>query len=392
MTFGTECSSGIVGLAGRDEHLEPAVRSAEFHLDGVVLPVVSPARVYVCGITPYDVTHLGHAATFVWADAVESVLRSVGVHTVSCRNVTDVDDVLTSAADAHGRHYDDYAVYQEFLFEQDMAALRVARPAHAPRARHFIPQVLQLAAALLATGNAYERDGSVFFRGIGAVATSGLSRDRALGLAREFGDNPDDPMREDPFDVPVWRPSTARDPAWPSPWGWGRPGWHAECAAMAMAAFGASVDLLIGGQDLTFPHHAYQSAMVQAATSVAPFARCAMHVGAVHYRGRKIAKSTGNLVLVGDLLRSYPPAAIRLLLLDRPWQTEWEYHEGDLDAAAADLETLRAAAGRPNRSAHAVGAVTAALLDDLDIPAALAIARDDGGEAARGLLNLLALS
>ena len=268
----------------------------------------------------------------------------------------------------------------------------MARPAYAPRARHFIPRVLQLAAALLATGDAYEREGSVFFRGIGGVAASGLSRDRALGLAREFGDNPDDPMREDPFDVPVWRPSTARDPAWPSPWGWGRPGWHAECAAMAMAEFGASVDLLIGGQDLTFPHHAYQSAMVQAATSVAPFARRALHVGAVHYRGRKMAKSTGNLVLVGDLLRSYPPAAIRLLLLDRPWQQEWEYHEGDLDAAAADLETLHAAAGRPNRSAHAVGAVTAALLDDLDIPAALAIARDDGGEAARGLLNLLALS
>ena len=161
---------------------------------------------------------------------------------------------------------------------------------------------------------------------------------------------------------------------------------------MAMAAFGASVDLLVGGQDLTFPHHAYQSAMVQAATSVAPFARRALHVGAVHYQGRKMAKSTGNLVLVGDLLRSYPPAAVRLLLLDRPWQQEWEYHEGDLDAATADLEILHAAAGRPNRSAHAVGAVTAALLDDLDIPAALAIARDDGGEAARGLLHLLALS
>ena len=233
---------------------------------------------YVCGITPYDVTHLGHAATFVWADAVVSVLRSVGVHTVSCRNVTDVDDVLTSAAVAHGRHYDDYAVYQEFLFEQDMAALRVARRAYAPRARHFIPQVLQLAAALLATGNAYEREGSVFFRGIGGVAASGLSRDRAAGLAREFGDNPDDPMREDPFDVPVWRPSTARDPAWPSPWGWGRPGWHAECAAMAMAAFGASVDLLIGGQDLTFPHHAYQSAMVQAATS-GPYVDIEMYGG-----------------------------------------------------------------------------------------------------------------
>ena len=212
MTVGTDYSSGIVGLAGRVEHREPAVRSGEFRLAGAVLPMVSPARMYICGITPYDVTHLGHAATFVWADAAESVLRSVGVHTVSCRNVTDVDDVLTSAADAHGRHYDDYAVYQEFLFEQDMTALRVARPAHTPRARHFIPQVQQLAAALIATGNAYERDGSVFFRGDSAVAASGLSRDRALVLAREFGDNPDDPVREDPFDVPVWRPSTARDP------------------------------------------------------------------------------------------------------------------------------------------------------------------------------------
>ena len=183
----------------------------------------------------------------------------------------------------------------------------------------------------------------------GAVAASGLPRDRALELAVEFGDDPDDPVREDPFDVPVWRPSTAQDPAWPSPWGWGRPGWHAECAAMAMAAFGASVDLLIGGRDLTFPHHAYQSAMVQAGTSVTPFARRAMHVGAVHYQGRRMAKSTGNLVLISDLLRSYPPAAIRLLLLDRPWQTEWEYHEGDLDAAAADLETL---AHTPERRAR----------------------------------------
>jgi cysteinyl-tRNA synthetase len=347
---------------------------------------------YICGITPYDVTHLGHAATFVWADAAESVLRSVGVHTVSCRNVTDVDDVLTSAADAHGRYYDDYAVYQEFLFEQDMTALRVARPAHTPRARRFIPQVLQLASALIATENAYERDGSVFFRGHGAVAAAGVSRDRALTLAREFGDNPDDPVRENPFDVPVWRASTARDPAWPSPWGWGRPGWRAECAAMALATFGAGVDLLIGGQDLAFPHHAYQSAMVRAATSVAPFARCAMHVGAVHYQGRKMAKSTGNLVLVSDLLRGYPPAAIRLLLLNRPWQTAWEYHGGDLDAAAADLEAMYAAAGRPNRSAHATNAVTAALLNDLDIPTALAIARQDGGAAARGLLQLLALS
>lgn len=386
-------SSGIVGLAGRPSQTAgSATRSAEFRLAGRALPLVSPARLYVCGITPYDVTHLGHAATFVWADAAESVLRSVGVQTVSCRNVTDVDDVLTSAAGAHGRHYDEYAVYQEYLFEQDMAALRVRRPAQAPRARHFIGQVVQLAAALIAGGHAYENAGSVFFRGSSALEASGLSRDRAIELAAEFGDDPADPGREDPFDVPVWRPSAAADPAWPSPWGWGRPGWHAECAAMALAAFGHSVDLLVGGQDLTFPHHAYQSAMVQAATSVQPFARRAMHVGAVHFQGRKMAKSTGNLVLVGDLLRTYPPAAVRLLLLDRPWHQEWEYRSGDLERAASDVEDLHAAAGRRERSAHAAEAVTAALLNDLDIAGALSIARDGGGEAARGLLHLLSLS
>ena len=273
MTVGTECSSGIVGLAGRDEHLEPAVRSAEFHVAGAVLPVVSPARVYVCGITPYDVTHLGHAATFVWADAVEAVLRSVGVHTVV-------------VPQRHGRRR-----RADLGRGRARPALRrlCGVPGVPVRAGHG--GVAGGAARAHAAGTASHPAGTATGGGVarhrerlrtgrvgvlprhGAVAASGLSRDRALALAREFGDNPDDPMREDPFDVPVWRPSTARDPAWPSPWGWGRPGWHAECAAMAMAAFGASVDLLIGGQDLTFPHHAYQSAMVQAATSVAPFAR-----------------------------------------------------------------------------------------------------------------------
>ncbi|ACV78927.1 cysteine--tRNA ligase [Nakamurella multipartita] len=392
MTVGTEYSSGVIGRAGRVERPEPRLRSAEFRLAGAALPVVSPARMYVCGITPYDVTHLGHAATFVWADAAQAVLRSIGVHTVSCRNVTDVDDVLTAAADAHGRHYDEHAVYQEFLFEQDMAALRVARPTHTPRARHFVPQVRQLAAALLATGHAYQRDGSVYFRGRGAVAAAGLSGDLAVELSAEFGDAPEDPAREDPFDVPVWRPSTDRDPAWPSPWGWGRPGWHAECAAMSMATLGAGVDVLIGGQDLVFPHHAYQAALVQAASGVAPFARRAMHVGAVHYQGRKMAKSTGNLVLISDLLRSCPPAAVRMLLLNRPWGSGWEYHEADLEAASADLEALYVAAGRPNRSAGAAEAVTAALLNDLDVPAAVAVARQEGGDAARGLVSVLALS
>jgi L-cysteine:1D-myo-inositol 2-amino-2-deoxy-alpha-D-glucopyranoside ligase len=375
------------------EHESPEViRGARLRLGGQALPVISPARMYVCGITPYDVTHLGHAATFIWADLAASVLRMTGVEVAACRNVTDVDDVLTLAAGARGRSYDQFALYQEYLFDKDMAALRVARPAHEPRARHHIPHVQQLAAALLAGGHAYERDGHVYFKGAAAVASSGLPREQALGLSAEYGDNPDDPLRDDPFDVPVWRPSSAGDPAWPSPWGNGRPGWHAECAAMAVSVLGTGVDILAGGADLRYPHHVYQAAMAEAATSVGPFARARLHVGTVHQDGKKMAKTTGNLTLVADLLSDYPPAAIRLLLLDRAWDEPWEYVPNAPLQAAARLDDLYAAAARTGNSPAATEAVVAALLDNLDVPRALATAREAGGETARFLMRVLSLT
>jgi cysteinyl-tRNA synthetase len=161
---------------------------------------------------------------------------------------------------------------------------------------------------------------------------------------------------------------------------------------MAIARLGASIDILAGGEDLRFPHHAYQAAMVEAATSVTPFARGHLHVGAVHQDGAKMAKTTGNLTLVADLLRDHQPAAVRLLVLNRPWHEPWEYHARDLDTAAGTLDTLYTAADRPDTSPAATAAVTAALLNNLDVPGATAIARDEGGEAARLLLRVLALA
>ena len=386
-------ASGVVGAAGRVVTVgePPEVHTAELRLAGRPLPMVGPARLYVCGITPYDVTHLGHAATFVWADAIGSVVRMAGVDVVTSRNVTDVDDVLTRAADARGRHYDEFALSQEYAFDQDMLALRVRRPTHEPRARHHVVHVQQLAAALLSAGHAYERAGHVYFRGGRVPDTVGLDRARALALAAEYGDDPGDPLREDPFDVPVWRPSAERDPAWPSPWGWGRPGWHAECAAMAQASVGRGIDLLIGGADLAFPHHAYQAAMVEAASAVTPFARQQVHIGAVHQDGSKMSKSTGNLTLVADLLRDHPPAAVRMLLLDRPWQGPWDFRVDLLGTARARLDSLFSAAGRPGSSSAAPGVVAGHLLDDLDVPAAVDAGIDAGGDAARLLLRVLAL-
>ncbi|WP_121253100.1 cysteine--tRNA ligase [Nocardioides ferulae] len=383
--------SGVVGLAGRVPAVDSdPVRSGALVLAGAPLPLTGALHLYTCGITPYDVTHLGHAATFVWADALAAVAREAGVTPVVCRNVTDVDDVLTDAATGRGWPYDEFALTQEFLFDRDMAALRVAAPTHAPHARAHVRHVVQLAAALLRAGAAYEREGHVFFRGAPAVAGSGVGESEAARLAEEFGDRADD-GRDDPCDVPVWRPSAEDQPAWPSPWGWGRPGWHAECAAMAWSVCGASVDVLAGGADLAFPHHAYQAAMVEAASGVAPFARRQVHWGEVRLDGAKMAKSTGNLVLVADLLAEHRPAAVRLLLLDRPWAEPWDYRAEDLQAAERRLDELYAAAGRPGAGRPDAGPVLDRLLHDLDVPGAVAVALDQGGASARALLRVLKL-
>ncbi|WP_240770277.1 cysteine--tRNA ligase [Nocardioides sp. GY 10127] len=364
-------------------------------LDGAPLLAVSPLRVYTCGITPYDVTHVGHAATFVWADLLASVSRASGAKAEVSRNITDVDDVLTAAAARAGRHYDELASVQEFQFGRDMQALAVARPAHEPKARAHVAAVVRLAAALLATGAAYERAGYVYFRGAEVPGRAGLGTEEALRLSTAYGDQEDVPDRESPFDVPVWRPSAEGVPAWPTPWGWGRPGWHAECAAMAVATFGSSVDVLVGGVDLAFPHHAYQAAMVEAATDVSPFARAVLHVGEVRQGGVKMSKSLGNLTLVSDLLTRFTGPVVRLGLLHRDRREPWECEDAVFAAAAATLEKLYAAAGSPAEKADAGSGrdrVLAALLADLDVRAAVAVALDEGGDAARYLLDVLRLT
>ncbi len=354
-------------------------------ISGSALPVVGRARIYVCGITPYDTTHLGHAATFVWADVATRVLRHLGVEVEVCRNVTDVDDVLDAAAARSGARPDSFAAVQQFRFDRDMAVLGVRRPTHEPRAHNHVAQVVTLAAALLELGAAYRRDGSVWFRGEGVAERAGLSARRGRGAGRRVRGASRTPRpttrptsRSGGPRGPARRPGRARGAT-------GRPGWHAECAAMALTMLGSAVDLHVGGSDLRFPHHAYEAAMAEAVTGVRPFARAWMHVGTVRVGGVKMAKSTGNLVLVSDVVAKFPAAALRLLLLDRPWARDWDYDPAELDAAAARLERLYAAAARGAGETDAVAAeaVSSALLDDLDVATALDVAEESGGEAAR---------
>ena len=375
-------------------------------LGGAALPLAGRARVYACGITPYDVTHLGHAATFVWVDTLARVLGADGTEVIVCRNVTDVDDVLLAAAGRAGAPYGRFAAIQQFYFDQDMAALGVRPPALQPRAHVYIGQVIALAAGLLARGAAYERDGQVYFRG--ARGPPAGSRTHAWTAARRC----------------AWPPSSVttqrtRARTTRSTWPCGRhrpgtsprgkaPGGPAARAGMRSARrwrcmlSARPIDIHAGGGDLRFPHHAYQAALAETFTGVTPFARARMNVGVVSVAGAKMAKSSGNLVLADDLLKDYPAAAIRLLILDRPWDADWDYDRAGLDAAAARLERLQAAAGRPERSpagpgagpadgGAALDAVHEALARDLDVPAALRIAEDSGGQAARVLGSLLGL-
>jgi len=360
-------------------------------LGGRSLPVVGTARMYVCGITPYDTTHVGHAATFVWTDLVARVLRNAGLDVQLCRNITDVDDDMLEQARVQGVNWRSLATRQTYRFEEDMRLLGVDPPEFEPQSHNYVDEVIALAAALLESKTAYERDGGVYFRGADVPGRVGVSRHRALAVAHEQRGPLDDSLRDEPLDVPVWQPSLEHEPAWPSPWGDGRPGWHAECAAMTLATLGASVDVHGGGADLAFPHHAYEAAMAEAATGVAPFARSWLHVGTVRIGGEKMAKSTGNLVFVHDVLESYPPQALRLLVLDRTWYEPWDYREQDLDAAAARHDDIRAAAGRKTSDDAAREEALAALRDDLDVPRALAIAEDAGGGALHAVAEVIGL-
>ena len=364
-------------------------------LAGAPLPVIGRARMYICGITPYDVTHLGHASTFVWSDLAARVLQGVcGIEVDVCRNVTDIDDDMLAAARRADAPYDQLAAVQQFTFEQDMTALGVRPPTYAPRVHQHVDDVIALASSLLERGDAYVADGTVWFRGADTPAASGLRDADARVLAEQGGHPHDLAGRQDYFDVPIWqRADLPGEPAWPSPWGPGRPGWHAGCTVMALARLGNGIDLHAGGADLRFPHHAYERAMAEAVTDVTPFARSWLHVGTVRVGGQKMAKSTGNLVLIRAALETVRPAVLRLALLDRPWAQAWDYDESLLQAAEDRLEALYAAAGRPGDGSPAETAeVTAALLADLDVSRAVdAAVQSHGGEAARRLIRLIGL-
>jgi len=336
---------------------------------------------YVCGITPYDATHLGHANTYVAFDLLHRTWRDAGLTVCYVQNVTDVDDPLLERAAATGVDWAELAEQQIQLYREDMAALNVLPPSAYPGAVESIPLVIDLVAELQARGAVYpvtDADHEDLYFAVASDEDFGslshLGAEDAVAVFAERGGDPARPGKKAPLDCLVWSAQRPDEPGWDSPYGRGRPGWHIECAAIALATLGADFDVQGGGSDLVFPHHEMSAAEARVATE-APFAKVYAHSGMVSLDGEKMSKSRGNLVLVSRLRAAgVDPMAIRLALLEHHYREDWTWTDDLLTRAEDRLRRWREAAGRPAGlpGDAAVDQLRAALAADLDAPAALA--------------------
>lgn len=362
-------------------------------------PEGGTARLFVCGITPYDATHIGHAATYLAFDTVQRVWRDAGYTVLYAQNVTDVDDPLLERATETGVHWEELAHSQVDVFRTDMEALSIIPPDRFVAVTEVIDEIAAAIAQLSDAGLAYPLDtpdaaaspdgalGEDIYFDIAAAerattwrlgATSGLHRPDMLPLFAERGGDPDRAGKRDPLDPLLWRAARPGEPSWPAVVGAGRPGWHIECSVIALSELGAGFTVQGGGSDLVFPHHDMSGGHA-AALSGHALAEMYCHAGMVSYRGEKMSKSLGNLVLVSDLRREgWDPRAIRLALLAHHYQSDWEWTEAEADPAHRRLATWRAAFGDAARvgtttAADTISRIRTALAHDLDTPAALEI-------------------
>jgi L-cysteine:1D-myo-inositol 2-amino-2-deoxy-alpha-D-glucopyranoside ligase len=404
----------------------PAPRLHDTATGELVLASAGPvATLYACGVTPYDATHIGHAATYTawdllvraWLDADPGTPGTPGAPetpetsaassparftVIYVQNVTDVDDPLLERADRDGEDWRELARRETQRYRQDMEALRVLPPTHLIGAVEALPIIERFTARMADRGALYNVDEDVYFAksadpGFGSLSgpgtACGYDPAEMTELAAQRGGDPDRPGKKDPLDVLVWRAERPGEPAWDSPFGRGRPGWHVECAAIATEYLGSTFDVQAGGSDLVFPHHEMSASHTRVALAPAEgvFARVYVHAGMVSYHGEKMSKSLGNLVFVNRLLADgVDPMAIRMALLAHHYRSDWEWTDAALGDAQARLARWRAALARaeaavpeadllaeavpPASGAEMVLAgLRARLRDDLDAPGALGV-------------------
>ena len=357
------------------------------------------ARLYVCGITPYDATHLGHANTYLAFDLLNRAWRDAGHEVRYVQNVTDVDDPLLERAAQTGEDWRALADREIQLFRDDCEALRILPPDEYVGVVESISLVVEMIEQLQALGHAYDVDGDWYFSAYADPAfgsVSHLPEDEMVRLSAERGGDPERPGKKHPLDCLLWRAERPGEPAWDSPFGPGRPGWHIECSAIALGHLGEAFDVQGGGSDLVFPHHELSASEAHASSPGLTFARAYVHSGMVGFQGEKMSKSKGNLVLVSALREAgVDPVAIRLALLSHHYRSDWEWTDAELPKASQRLSRWRGALGRTDEATatRLVEGVRAALAEDLDTPSALALLDDwaagaqDGDGAGAGVVR-----
>ncbi len=345
---------------------------------------INPNKVllYVCGITPYDTTHLGHAFTYTAFDVLYRFLTFQNYTVNYTQNITDIDDDILKKAKQIGEEWKKLGQFWTDKFVIDNKSLNLVKPTHYVKATETIPTIIAIIEKLVRDGFAYQKNENVYF----AVTKdpdygklSKYSREEMIKLSRERGADPDDPNKRDPLDFILWQKSKPDEPYWESQWGRGRPGWHIECSAMAYKYLDKKIDIHGGGADLIYPHHESEIAQSEQFTGEKPFTQFWMHVGMLRYQGEKMSKSLGNLVMVSDLLKTYSPNDIRYLLLSHHYRESWEYRDADIKEAKNTMNIIETKLKQSSRSQKYqnengdLNLFVQAMNDDLNTPRALTI-------------------
>ncbi len=299
---------------------------------------------YVCGITPYDTTHIGHAFVYVFFDTLQRFFLSQGKKINYTENVTDIDDDILKRAKETNQDWRELGTFWTNRFLADMKNLHVLPVTHYVKATDAISEIIGLIQKLVEKKNAYIVNGTVYFDNETFPSYGSLSKytpKEMIALSKERGADPDDPQKKHPLDFILWQKGKGGEPMWDSPYGKGRPGWHIECSSMITQTLGDQIDIHGGGFDLIYPHHESERAQSESATGKSPFVGYWMEVAMVYYEKEKMSKSLGNLVMVSDLIKKYPYGSIRYVLLTHHYRTPWEFSMKELDEADKTLTRLK---------------------------------------------------
>ena len=346
---------------------------------------------YVCGITPYDTTHLGHAFLYVFFDAFTRYLSHKGYDVHYVQNVTDIDDDILKRAKEEGK---DWRVLGDFWtrrFLDDYRALNMNLPTKYVKATETISTIIEMVQDIISKGYGYEKEGNVYFevskfKDYGKL--SRLSPKQMIPVSRERGNNTEDPHKKNPLDFILWQRSQDTEPFWDSPWGKGRPGWHIECSAMAYKHLGKQIDIHGGGMDLVYPHHESEIAQSESFTGKTPFASYWTHAEMLKYRDEKMSKSLGNMIFVSDLLKKYSASSIRFVLLSHHYRQVWEFEDREMERAAESMNRLEKQLKDYDRGE--LPEIEKFLDDDMDTSSALSyMEKEMSGGALRAAMKLL---